>query len=390
MSPVRLGVAAAVVVAAAWTGSHALERNADVLVTQDTQDARRPGSDSTRIAMLLTSLDGGDPLVCSLIADQIGNRWWDDDADAPGRFADARTDMHAAKDSLSGRIEQAGALQLLTTSLAHTNPCVRRVAAKLLGRSRIETPRLVALLDHASPLVREAAAYAIGSGDKRDARGALERLLSQGGAAEAAMAAWALQEEDDSAAVPALERALRHADARVRYTAAYALGEIDDERSAPALERALASDSDARVRRYAAQALGELGTQRSVDALSAAINDRDARVRYAAVEALGEVDGLEQAPSALRQACTSSDRTLARLAAITVAEMHDPSTLDLLITLTTMADRDVRLHVAEALGEIGSAKASEALMRLLKDADPEVRRAAAEALGEIRENTERH
>lgn len=390
MSPVRLGVAAAVVAAAAWTGTHAMERSTNTLATPDAQEVRRPAPDSARVASLLTALDGGDPLVCALIADQIGNRWWEDEADAPGRFADARADMLAAKDSLNGRIEHAGTIQLLSASLGHANPCVRRVAAKLLGRSRVETSRLTALLDDASPLVREAAAYAIGSGEQRGARVALEKVLTQHGAAEAAMAAWALQEEDDSAAVPALERALRHVDARVRVNAAYALGEIDDERSAPALERALTSDSDARARRYAAQAIGELGTHRSLDALSTAIGDRDATVRYAAVAAMGEIDGLEQAPVALRQACTSSDRKLAKLASITVAELHDPTTLDLLISLSTMDDREVRLHIAEALGEIGSPKASDALMRLLKDADAEVRRAAAEALGEIRENSEQN
>lgn len=390
MSPVRLGVAAAVVAAAALTGTHALERNADVLTTQDTQEVRRPGPDSARVALLLTSLDRGDALVCALIADQIGNQWWNDEGDAPGRFADARAEMIAAKDSLNGRIEHAGTIQLLTATLGHANPCVRRVAAKLLGRSRVETSSLVGLLDDASPMVREAAAYAIGSGTKRGVRAALEKVLAQRGAPEAAMAAWALQEEDDSAAVPALERALRHADARVRFTAAYALGEIGEESAAPALERVLTADSDARARRYAAHAIGELGTHRSVDALSAAISDRDASVRYAAVEAMGEIHDLEQAPSALRQACTSSDRKLARLATLAVAEMHDPTTLDLLISLSAMDDRDVRLHIAEALGEIGSPKASDALMRLLKDADAHVRRAAAEALGEIRENSERN
>jgi HEAT repeat protein len=337
-----------------WTTVSALDRG-DGAVFQARAGASEPrhtGPDSLRVASLLDALDRGDALVCEMMADRIGN-WWGN-GDGPGQFGDARVNLVAAKDSLGGAIENAGTINLLTATLSHRNPCVRRVAGRLLGRSRVETSLLVTLLDDASPTVREAAAFAIGSGEKRQARVALETMLARRTGSEAAMAAWALAEEDDVASVPALERALRHDDARVRRAAAYALGEI--------------------------------AALRALEPLSVALRDRDADVRYAAARAIGELDGLEHPPAALLEACRSDDRKLARIAAMTVAELHDPATLDLLVTLADMDDRDVRVHVAEALGEIGSIQANAPLMRMLQDPDAEVRRAAAEALGELREN----
>lgn len=358
MSPVRVGLAAAAIAAMGWTTVSALDRVTIPASLQSSGIVREqhPGPDSLRVASLLVALDKGDPLICEVFADRMGNSWWGR-SNRIGDFGDAAANQRAAQDSLSGRIEHAGTIQLLTASLSHGNPCVRRVAARWLGRSSVATSRLTGLLDDPSATVREAAAYAIGSGEKRQARVALEAMLARRGGAEAAMAAWALAEEDDSASVPALQRALRHADAPVRRAAAYALGEIAD--------------------------------LRALDALSAALRDADAEVRYASAHAIGELDDLEHPPAALLEACRSSDRKLARIAAMTVAELHDPATLDVLIALADMDDRDVRVHVAEALGEIGSLKANAPLLRMLQDQDAEVRRAAAEALGELRENGSR-
>ncbi|MBL0937722.1 MAG: HEAT repeat domain-containing protein [Gemmatimonadaceae bacterium] len=361
MSPARIGLVTAAVFAAVWTSVRALEptKGMSSATSGETsaEQSQRTGPDSARVAQLLTTLEAGDPLVCEIVADQMGNGWWGSSSSGIGRFADTRTELQSARDSLSGRITHAGTQQMLIARLASPNSCVRRAAARMLGRSRIETSRLVALLDHESPLVREAAAFALGSGEKRVARGPLENMLARRGPAEAAMAAWALAEEDNPESAPALERSLRH--------------------------------SDARVRRASAYALGELALLRSLTPLSEALADRDAEVQYAAARAIGELDDLEHPPAALIAAVKSSDRKLARISALVLADLHDPATLDVLLTLADMDDRDVRRQVAEALGEIGSIKANPALMRLLKDADADVRRAAAEALGELRENASR-
>ena len=387
MSPLRMAVVGVAIAAATWTTSAALRSDhAAALASVTVHDSLSPGPDSARVATLLASLGSGDALVCDLLAEQIGNFWWSGDDDGPGQFGDAKKQLTAARDSLHGSITHAGTLRLLTTALANDDPCVRKVAAKLLGRSRIETAKLSALLSDPSPRVREAAAYALASGEHRDARTALETLLRTGGTDEAAMAAWTLGEAEDSAAVPALVRATRAPAARVRLAAVSALGEIKDERSLADLERALKSDADAAVRARAAHSIGEIGSLRSLDVLGAAIGDAASTVRYAAVKAIGELDEIEHPPAALVQAARSSDPKLQRLAAMALADIHDPASLDALIALAAMDDREVRMKVSEALGSIGSARASGALMRLLKDADAEVRRAAAEALGQISEN----
>lgn len=387
MSPLRLAVVGVTIAAATWTTSAALRSSpATPFTTTSARDSSRPGADSARVAMLLASLGRGDALVCDLLSEQIGNYWWSDDDHGIGAFGDAKHQLMSARDSLNGSIGQAGALRLLTTALGADDPCVRKVAAKLLGRSQIETARLVALLGDAAPRVREAAAYAIAAGHHRDAHTALEALLRSGGTDEAAMAAWALGEAEDSAAVPALLQSAKSSAARVRLASVVALGEIKDERSLPLLERALTDDQDAAVRARAAHAIGEMGMMRSINALNTAISDGTPAVRYAAIEAIGELHDLEHPSAALLLAARSSDPKLQRLAAMAIAEIHDPTSIDALIALAIVDDRDVRMKVSEALGSIGSAKASGALMRLLKDSDAEVRRAAAEALGQISEN----
>src|SRR5712671_1326654 len=134
------------------------------------EDSMQAGPDSTRIATLLDALASGDRLICDMFADQVGNFWNNDEG--LGVFSDHATSLQPAKDSLHGRVRQPKALALLTAKLNTDNACVRRVAAKLLGRSVITTERLVALLDDASPRAREAAAYSIGQGDRGHAHAA--------------------------------------------------------------------------------------------------------------------------------------------------------------------------------------------------------------------------
>ena len=286
----------------------------------DSGDDTHAGPDSARLSGLLVSLSTADPLICELIGDQIGNFWSDARRFGVGRFSDAPPAAQPAKDSLHGRVSDAAAIRVLTASLDAGDACVRRVAAKLLGRSRVATATLTQLLTHTSPRVREAAAYALGAEDRKEARLDLERALKAQAGPEAAMAAWTL---------------------------------------------------------------GDIGDQASLPALTAALSYDDRRTRYAAASAIGELHDLEAAPPALVASARSSDPVLRRIAARSLAEIHDPATVDVLIELSTVDDAQVRLSVVEALGNIGSARAAGALLKAAKDPNAEVRRAAVEALGEI-------
>jgi HEAT repeat protein len=357
----------------------------EVLISGAEHDSLRPGPDSARVVRLLDALGKTDPLVCEMLADQVGNFWTNEGSTGIGRFADAARALYNAKDSLAGHASDPAAIRVMVANLGVPNSCVRRVASKLLGRSRVTTDRLVELMRDRSPLVREAAAYAAGTGDRKEARGSLTRLLDAGTGAEAAIAAWALGEIEDTASIPALGRASRSADVRVRAASVWALGSIGDERALADVDRALRSDANSDVRREAAHALGEIGSVRSASTLAGALDDASVVVRYAAAEALSDLNDLERAPEQLVRAARSPDPRLRKAAARALAEIHDPATVDVLIGLLSSDDRDTRLAIVEALGEIKSAKAQPGLLRALKDPDPEIRRAAAEALGEMRE-----
>lgn len=51
--------------------------------------------------------------------------------------------------------------------------------------------------------------------------------------------------------------------------------------------------------------------------------------------------------------------------ALALAEIRDPLSVNALLSLIDVNDREVRVNVAETLGEIGSSKASAGLLKLL-------------------------
>jgi HEAT repeat protein len=403
----------------------------------------RGGADSARVAALLSALGRTDPVVCDLIGDQLGNFWVGGSGHDLGRFSDAPAGIQGAKDSLAGTITDTRAISLLVATLGTSNSCVRRVAAKLLGQSAVSTEVLRGLLDSPSAVIRESAAYAVGEGERRVLRAALERHLTDTATGPAAMAAWALGEIQDPAAAPALQTSLRSTSPRVRLASVWALGQFEDaayakdvvpmlrdpdpamrataaealgqmksprvgaqligaltdrndavrraavgaladlhERAAVGpLEGLLLNDPDSDVRRACANALGDLSEGRSLDPLSRALGDPDVDVQRAAANAIGDLDDVTKAPPALVRATTSQDLELRRTATKALAHIGDQATVQALADRLTDDDKEVRLAAVEGLGEMNVAAAIPGLTRALNDRDPEVRRAAAEALG---------
>jgi len=376
----------------------------------------RPGPDSGRVAILIDALGHTDPVVCELLADQLGNFWVGGGRDGVGRLAAAPATVQIAKDSVGGTITDARAINRLVAELDGPNACTRRVASKLLGNSTVPTARLNGLLGDASANVRESAAMAAGVGEHHDALPALQRALDDRSPAVAAMAAWAMGEIEDHSSVPALLKLVRGGDPKVRLSAIWALGQIEDERAVPdviavlrdenpairemaadvlgdfekadarePLERALASDADAKVRAEAAESLGQISSPASGPALGRALSDADITVRRAAAEALGDLDELHVAPSGLVAALSASDPELRYHAAKAIAEIRDPGTTSALIGILSSPDAELRKDAVEALGDIGTPSAVQAITGALNDRDPEVRKAAAEALGDLKE-----
>lgn len=377
----------------------------------------RPGPDSSRVARLLTTMGQTDPVACEMLSDQIGNFWWGGDEWGIGRLSDARTDVRAAKDSVSGHVRDAGAIRHLVATLSADDPCVRRTAAKMLGNSTIADNELARLFDDASPRVREAALYAAGSEERPALRGRLEDALESRDDATAAMAAWALGNLEMRESVGPLSTALRRNNGRVRINAAWALGMIEDARaveplrgvlrdpdpilratavsalgdiealgSAADVERVLREDNDRRVRLAAIEALGNIESMTSLDVLSSVLDGNDVELSIAAVEAIDNLDDINRAPAGLLRAAGSNVPELRRSAAMALGNIADPNTVDILIGLLRDADAEVRMAAVEGLGEIGTPAAKPGLTRALEDANAEVRRAAVDALAEIEED----
>lgn len=197
--------------------------------------------------------------------------------------------------------------------LASADPAVRTRAAcdlRVFGsQASPYTPRLVAMLDDASPVdpavCGERTWRARGAQDSTTpGEQAASVLVAIGASSERPLlealhrpawiarknAAWALGALDASEAVPALIDALKDTDAGVREQVAWALGAIGDHRAVDGLVAAL-NDTAAGVRKQAAWALGALGDRRAVQGLMHALKDADAGVRKQAAWALGSIGG---------------------------------------------------------------------------------------------------
>ncbi|MCB9505573.1 MAG: HEAT repeat domain-containing protein, partial [Gemmatimonadales bacterium] len=298
----------------------------------------RPGPDSARVAILLGAMGSTDAAVCEMLSDQLGNFWFSGGEFGIGRLADARVAARAARDSLSGRLRDPAAIALVTARLASDDPCVRRTAARLLGRSTAPDAALARLATDANPRIREAGLLAIGTHDRPDLRTRVESALTDREAGVRAMAAWALGSLEDRASVDALTPVLRDPDLRVRTNAAWALGTIEDPRAVSALlpllrdadvgvrattaealgdieaieaaepiEQLLERDADRRVRFAAVEALGQIEAASSAEPLARVLEAGDAELAVAAADALGSLDNLRRAPAALMRAASASD-----------------------------------------------------------------------------------
>jgi HEAT repeat protein len=195
----------------------------------------------------------------------------------------------------------------------------------------------------------EALAAAVGDGDVRARRAAIDVLEMFGTAAAPAAQAlvgaladpdhfvrWAaartlgkIGPAEADAAVPALVRLLDDADLDVRLAATTALERYGRTAgaAAPALTKcAAAGDVELRVAAMRAlQAIGE-EAQAAVGVLAAALADPDSRVRRAAAETLGRIGpAAREAVEPLRKALTDGDAEVRRAAGAALLAIVDPT-----------------------------------------------------------------
>lgn len=183
------------------------------------------------LATLLQGVRGAGPIACGLALLALDGRGYGgpevraDIEVSPGSPLSTRTLTRWAT-----RPHRAPTLvPPLRTALVDGDSCVRRTAARLLGRNGTD-PAVAALLETlrtADPPGRRSAALALGVARR-------------------------------PSTVAALRGALRDDDAGVRAAAAWALGELSDRASVPSLIAILGTDEDPVPRKLAAWALGEI------------------------------------------------------------------------------------------------------------------------------------
>jgi HEAT repeat protein len=289
------------VVALGATGiASAIALRQDVSVTisgRNSDESRHGGPDSARVDLYFTALRNTDPMLCEMMADQLGNFWTSYGEFGVGLLADASRSWEKARDSLYSTATDPAALRRMTRGLDDQNACVRRAAAKLLGRSRERgLPAIRESLRSPSARVREAAALAAGHAELEQLEEDITRATRDQNAAVVAMAAWALGELEHPQAIGRLSELTRSADVRVRRAATHGLGQIEDARSVGAIVPLL-RDSDEGVRVLAASALGDIESASAVDPLIDALKDPSAAVRRAAASALGAIENVRAAPA---------------------------------------------------------------------------------------------
>ncbi|HEU4455006.1 MAG TPA: HEAT repeat domain-containing protein [Longimicrobium sp.] len=210
---------------------------------------------------LLAAVRGANPVLCELATRSLGNHWGLGSGDAEDVPAGVQASEEARRvlEWVNGKIAPAEVAPL-GQALSDPDACVRRTAARLLGR--IRTPEagdvLIAALRDNAPGPREAALLGIAHSEDRRAVGPLVDLLGDGDTEVRSGAAWALGHVGSRDAVQPLLRAIRDEEPRVRRSVARALGRLEDAEAIPALAQLLSADGDPTVRRAAAWALGKI------------------------------------------------------------------------------------------------------------------------------------
>ena len=144
------------------------------------------GTDQAKV--FLDAMRGANPMQCEL-ALQGMNNWWNNGPE-PGRDAAAWNVIRYA----AHREVPAASVQMLATALRDTDPCVRRVAARLLGRSELPAARarLIEATKDPDPMIRRLGATGLGYMNDKTVTRDLVRMLEDRDPGVRAAAAWAI------------------------------------------------------------------------------------------------------------------------------------------------------------------------------------------------------
>ncbi|HEX9728020.1 MAG TPA: HEAT repeat domain-containing protein [Gemmatimonadales bacterium] len=191
-----------------------------------TQRMTSTALDSAQVGTFLAGVRGASPMQCELSVHTVDQQFgWQ----RPGIMPDAADAPHELMHRALQRIDDPTTVPQLAGALRGPDPCARRIAARLLGRSRLPAAvdALTDALGASDENVRIVAAVGLGRAERRETVGRLVGALAD----------------------PA---------PTVRAAVAWALGQIESREAETALVRLLETDPAAQVRRAAALAIGDL------------------------------------------------------------------------------------------------------------------------------------
>jgi HEAT repeat protein len=196
-----------------------------------------------------------------------------------------------------GSLEEQGVIAHYLRETKSPLKWSRAHALRLLGELKIpaSVPALLAALEDKDPDVRNVAARALGKMKLQAAEEALVGLLGKHEQSVSARIA-AICIEMGTRTAPLLIRTLRDGTPKARFWAARILGEIKDNRAARSLGDALL-DPEPDVRSAAAWALGAVAERSTVGMVETALRDPVWFVRAHAAEALGKIGDSSIAPA---------------------------------------------------------------------------------------------
>lgn len=240
----------------------------------------------------------------------------------------------------------------------------------------------IPLLEHPSDECRMAACQLLARAtDSGSMATPLAQRLKDSDAGVRREAAVALRRVGGRQGISGLIESLQDSSEQVRAAACQSLGSLGDFRSLDPLCRALGDDHES-VRIAAAAALGMLGDNRAVPVLCFAVRkERTLEPRIAAIRALGQLGDSRTLP-VLRELLRQPTAIKTQVV-VAIGQIGSSAAVDLLIPLLADAQAIVRYHAALGLGHIGDPRAIPPLARLIEDPESLVLRGVAKALGQF-------
>jgi len=213
--------------------------------------------------------------------------------------------------------------------------------------------------------------------------------LTDGNPVVRGAAALALGTLGNSRYIRELSRLLRDPDVEVRWRTAWALWRLKDPASKASAENVL-RDADPRVRMFAARALGEMGDETSADSLAPLLEDSDWRVRNEAAAAIGKIGKNDGVIDLLAGRLSVEPHELVlRTELEALGKIHRPQDQELIMGFLRHRSGTIWIGMINALAEGYPDKAAEVGAAMINDQRPWVRNATIEALGHVQTESAR-